>query len=256
MGLHIRPDFPADTKTRGFGQFGSVGLRALLNIPGAACGKVYQDRPGRSGTRMRRGGILLWPLAILLLAGCASLVRPNFSQELTELRAGEYTLDPDHAYVLFRIGHLDLSTVVGRFNRVDASLDFDPDNLSALRLDGVIDVASIDLNNKDLERRLQGDGWFDTARFPEAIFRTTDVIPGSGNSFTLHGDFSLHGITRPLSLKATFNGGADNLLTGRYTLGFSAQGQFRRSDYEVDALAALVADEVTVEIHAEFQRTP
>ncbi|MEE9321104.1 MAG: YceI family protein [Granulosicoccus sp.] len=208
--------------------------------------------------RLNRDGCLLWPLALttLLLAGCVGLIRPNYSQEITELRAGEYSLDPEHAYVLFRVGHLGLSTVVGRFNRVSASLDFDPEKLGALRLDGVIDIASIDLNNEDLERRLLGADWFDTELYPEANFSTVDAVQGIGNTFILHGNLSLHGITRALSLEATFNGGADNLLTGRYTLGFSAQGKFLRSDYGVDALAALVSDEVTVEIHAEFQRTP
>ena len=57
-----------------------------------------------------------------------------------------------------------------------------------------------------------------------------------------------------MSLNATFKGGADNLLTGKYTLGFSANGSFLRSDFGIDAFAALVADEVFIEIHAEFQR--
>ncbi|MFK7858992.1 MAG: YceI family protein [Granulosicoccus sp.] len=192
---------------------------------------------------------------LALCSGCASLVTPNYTSSIGELRRGAYTLDPDHAYLIFRIEHLGLSTVVGRFNTVDASLDFDPDSLSDLVLDGVIDVASIDLNNADLERRLKGAGWLDTNRFPEARFSSVFVEPGDENSFVLNGEFTLRGITKPVSLLATFKGGADNLLTGLYTLGFTATGSISRSDYGVDAFAALVADEVFVEIHAEFQLT-
>jgi polyisoprenoid-binding protein YceI len=53
---------------------------------------------------------------------------------------------------------------------------------------------------------------------------------------------------------ATFNGGADNLLTGKYTLGFTATGSFKRSDYGMDSFAGIIGDEVNLEIFAEFLR--
>lgn len=195
-------------------------------------------------------------MLLATLSACASLVRPNFSQKVTELRPGQYRLDPEHVYIHFKIEHLGLSTVVGRFNQSDASLDFDPDKLAELRLDGVIDMASLDMNNPSLEKRLLGSDWFDVARYPEANFRTTDVLPAGGNRFAIVGNFTLHGVTKPLTLDAVFKGGADNLLTGKYTLGFAASGSFLRSDFGVDAFAGLVADEVFVDIHAEFQKEP
>ncbi|MFK8080485.1 MAG: YceI family protein [Granulosicoccus sp.] len=197
-------------------------------------------------------------LAVLLVAfcsGCASLVTPNYTQKVSELRSGAYTLDPEHAYLIFRVEHLGLSTVVGRFNTVDASLDFNPDSLSDLALEGVIDVASIDLNNDDLESRLKGPGWLAAERFPEARFTSVSAEPGVDNAFVLNGEFTLRGITRPVSLLATFKGGADNLLTGLYTLGFSATGSISRSAFGIDSFAALIADEIFIEIHAEFQLT-
>lgn len=200
----------------------------------------------------------LWICLLLLVAvqlsGCISVVRPNYTQTLRELRSGDYSLDPEHAYVHFGIEHLGLSTVVGRFNSVDATLDFDPASLEQLQLDGVIDVGSIDMNNESLQKRLRGDDWLDTQQYPEARFKTLSVTGVEGNNFIITGNFTLRGITRPLSLKAAFKGGADNLLTGKYTLGFSANGSFLRSDYGIDAFAALVADEVFIEIHAEFQK--
>jgi len=202
-------------------------------------------------SRHRLGHVLI---LALLIGGCTNVIRPNFTQSLVELRAGAYTLDQDHAYLIFRIEHLGLSTVVGRFNSVDATLDFDPEQLSELVLDGIIETTSIDLNNEDLERRLRGSGWLDTAQFPQARFESKTVEPGDEGEFVINGDFTLRGITQPVSLMAAFKGGADNLLTGRYTLGFTATGQIARSDYGIDSLGALVADEVFIEIHAEFQR--
>ena len=188
------------------------------------------------------------------LVGCASLVRPNYTQELSELRPGDYSLDPEHAYVHFKVEHLGLSTIVGRFNSVDASLDFDPDSLEELDLQGLIDINSIDMNNESLEDRLLGSDWFDAAKFPEASFQTRSISKIKGNEFVVSGDFTLRGVTRTLLLDAKFKGGADNLLTGKYTLGFSATGSFLRSDHGIDSFVGLVSDEVFVEIHAEFQK--
>ena len=193
-------------------------------------------------------------LMFMLISGCTSLIRPNYSQSLPELRPGDYSLDPEHAYLLFRIEHLGLSTVIGRFNKVDATLDFDPDALSDLALEGVIQTTSIDLNNENLESRLRGSGWLDVRAHPEARFESVSVESGDNGAFVVNGNFTLRGITRPVALQARFKGGADNLLTGRYTLGFEATGTILRSDFGIDSLAALVADEVFIEIHAEFQR--
>ena len=207
--------------------------------------------------RTRRRLLVALPLACTaLLGGCAALVTPNFTTETGELRAGDYALDPDHAYLLFRVEHLGLSMVVGRFDEVDATLDFDPDDLAALRLDGVVDMASIDLDDPDLERRLLGGDWLDAGAHPEARFTTTSVVPGEGGAFVVTGDFTLRGVTLPLELDGRFNGGADNILTGRYTLGFAASGSLSRSAYGIDAFGALIGDEVGIEIHAEFQRAP
>ena len=214
-------------------------------------------RPTISGTARVRwralAGALLLPL---LLGGCASVLRPNYETELSALRAGDYTLDPEHAYLLFKVGHLGLSKVVGRFDQVDATLDFDADDLAALRLDGQVAVASIDLDDEGLERRLLGPDWLAAERYPAATFTTTSVAAGEGDRFDVTGDFTLRGVTRELVLQARFGGGADNLLTGRYTLGFEATGELSRSDYGIDGFGALVGDTIEIEIHAEFQRRP
>ena len=194
-------------------------------------------------------------LSGFIVAGCVSVVRPNFTQSLTELRSGAYSLDPEHAYLNFRIEHLGLSTIVGRFNVMDASLDFDPNALSDLVLEGFVDVASIDMNNESLEARLRGSSWLDSETYPIARFVSVSVEPVEANSFVINGLFTLRNETRPLSLRSTFKGGADNILTGKYTLGFSATGSILRSDFGVDGFAALIADEVFIEIHGEFQRS-
>ena len=193
-------------------------------------------------------------LSSLLASSCASIVRPNYTQNFTELRSGDYALDPEHAYVHFKVGHLGLSTIVGRFNTVSGSLDFDPGDVAATELQGLIEATSIDLNNDELESTLAGSSWFNTKAFPEISFISTAVATKDNGDLVITGDLTLRGITQSIDLLTTFNGGADNILTGKYTLGFSASTAIKRSDFGMDGFAALVADEVIVEMHGEFQK--
>lgn len=190
----------------------------------------------------------------LFLAGCGTLLKPNVKTGIVQLEKGSYGLDQTHVAVLFKINHMGLSTFVGRFNKVDASLEFDPNNIVAAKLSAVIDVASIDVNNPDLEETLRGSSWFDTEKYPQAFFRTTRVNQLDQNSAVFSGELTLHGVTAPIQLTVHFNGGANNMLTGFYTLGFSAVSSFNRSTFGVDYLIPAIGDAVELEVFAEFQQ--
>lgn len=190
---------------------------------------------------------------VSFLASC-SLLAPSINNTLVELRAGQYRMDPQHTAVLFKIQHLGLSTYVGRFNRSRASLDFDPTQMAHARLDAVVDMASIDVNNPDLAESLRSGSWLGTTQFPEAHFTTLSVRPLTDNTFAFTGNLNWHGIIRPVTLTATFHGGTTNLLSGHYTLGFSATGVIKRSEFGVDSYIPLVGDDVQLEIFAEFLR--
>ncbi len=191
---------------------------------------------------------------VTLLIGCTQLIRPNFTQELTELRAGEYQLDKMHSYLLFRIDHLGLSKIIGRFNEIDATMDFNPEDPESLLLNGVINPASIDLNNEDLESTLQESDWLNSTQFPQLTFNSESVNLLDSGQFEISGSFSMRGITRPLTLTTTFNGGADNLITRKYTIGFSANAKINRSDFGMDTFSAFAGDEIDIELHGEFLR--
>jgi len=211
-------------------------------------------RPISRYLRQRFGVALLLAVGVVFSTGCASLVTPNFETETIKLRSGNYVLDPDHTFVLFRIGHLRLSKVIGRFNESEASMDFDPDDIESLRFDGQIKTGSIDIGNPEFEDQLRGSRWLNSQAFPNATFVTDAVIPGEGSEFIIMGQFTLRGVTQPLQLQARFNGGADNILTGKYTIGFSATGEFSRKSFGIDGFSALVGDTVEIEIEAEFQQ--
>ncbi len=188
-----------------------------------------------------------------LLSACANLVRPNYSQVFSELRPGDYTLDPEHAYVNFKVGHLGLSKIVGRFNKVTGSLDFNPQKIAETRMQGLLEVDGIDVNNDDLEATLQERAWFNASAYPQIAFTSTSVEQVEDGALAINGDLTIRGITQPVVLNAQFNGGADNILTGKYTLGFSATTSIKRSDFGMDAFAALISDTIDIELYGEFQ---
>ena len=76
----------------------------------------------------------------------------------------------------------------------------------------------------------------------------------SDNDFKFTGNLDWRGVVKPIELTVTFHGGANNILTQKYTLGFSDKGSFKRSDFGMDAYIPLVADEINLEVFSEFQR--
>lgn len=201
------------------------------------------------------GPRLLACLALsLALGGCGYLVPRAEPATPAELPAGSYRIDPEHAALLFKIDHLGFSQLVGRFDRFDATLDFDPEQPEAAVLTVLVEVESIDLNLPEFEQDLRGPDWFDVAQFPQARFVSRTIAITGDNTGRITGNLSLHGVTRPVTLDVTLNGAGDSLITGRYSLGFAATGSLKRSEFGLGAYAPAVGDEVVLEIHAEFQR--
>ncbi|MBX2847494.1 MAG: YceI family protein [Acidiferrobacterales bacterium] len=194
-------------------------------------------------------------LTTALLASCASLLMPTVETEVATLKAGQYKLDRAHATLLFKVQHLGLSTYVGRFNDFNASLDFDADNISASRLDGVIEIASLDINNNALADDLLTSTWFDAEKYPQATFMTKSVKPISDNEFEFIGDLDWRGVVKEISIAGTFHGGASNILSGKYTLGFSATTSILRSEFGMDAYIPIVGDKIDIEVYVEFQKS-
>jgi polyisoprenoid-binding protein YceI len=191
-----------------------------------------------------------------LLIACDRVLTPDFETELVEMKSGQYTLDKDHASLLFKINHLGFSSYIGRFNAFDASLDFDPENIQNSSLEVIIDMSSIDVNNPEFAEDLRGKDWLSVEQFPQAVFKTTRYVESTGeNSFIFAGDLTFHGVTAPVALNVNFHGGGRNFLTRKNTLGFSADTTFKRSVFGADNLVSFgVGDDIALEIHVEFQQ--
>jgi polyisoprenoid-binding protein YceI len=153
----------------------------------------------------------------------------------TTAPAGTYTLDPAHSTVVFRLSHLGFSKYTAGFSKLDGTMTFDPAHPEAMKVEAKIDPKSLTLPTppKGFHDTLLGKEWLDAAKYPEITFRSTGVQPTGPNTAKVTGDLTLHGVTKPVTLDATFNGGyAANAFDGARA-GFSGHTTIRRSDFGV-----------------------
>jgi polyisoprenoid-binding protein YceI len=178
--------------------------------------------------------------------------------------AGAYTLDKAHSSLIFRVNHLGFSNYTARFKRFDAQLQFDPANLAASSVTVTIDPRSLETDypdpaTLDFNAQLQNDQWLNTAQFPQMTFRSSKIEPTGPRTMRITGELALHGVTQPMTLDATFNGGyAGHPMDPHARIGFSAHGSLKRSQfgiaYGVPAPGTTmgVSDDVSVTIETEF----
>ena len=191
---------------------------------------------------------------VVTLSACGYLINPKVKAGIVNLQKGSYQIDPAHTSVLFKINHMGMSTFVGRFNELEASLEFDPAHMENAKLTALIKISSIDVNNKDLEETLKGSSWFEAEKYPQALFKTETVVMLNDTHAKFNGNLTLHGVTAPIVLNVVFNGAGNNMLSGKYTLGFTATTRFKRSQFGIDYLIPAIGDDIDVEVFAEFQK--
>ena len=221
--------------------------------------------------------LLFAACAVALLAGCgqkpttekteAPAASGPITPAQTDLPAGTYKVDPAHTSVTFRVNHIGMSHYTARFTRTDASLQLDPAKPDAAQLDVTVDPKSLETDNADktydFDAMLTGPDWLDAAKFPKIAFRSTKIELTGPKTAKITGDFTLHGVTKPLVLETTFNGGyTGHPMDPNARIGFSARGTLKRSDYGVSlgvpkpGSTLGVSDEVEVIVETEFTGPP
>lgn len=180
---------------------------------------------------------------------------------LSEIPAGKYELDMSHASLHFKVSHIGLSNYTARFTDFAADLDFDPSNPENSTLTATINPASVETDypnpeEKDFDKKLATDeNWFNAGAFPEAKFVATDIKKTSENTGTVTGDFTFLGMTKPLTLDVTFNGGYKEKPFAKVAaLGFSATGSFKRSEWGFDTYVPSIGDDIELILELEFHK--
>jgi polyisoprenoid-binding protein YceI len=168
--------------------------------------------------------------------------------------AGTYKVESRHTLALFSINHLGFNQFYGTIPNATGTLTLDPANAAADKLDVSLPVAAISTTNTVLDGELKDPTWLDAAKYPEIHFTATKVTKTGARTALITGDLTLHGVTRPVTLNATFGGAGTNPLTKAYTVGFAATGSIKRSDFGVTKYLPLIGDAVELTITAAFEK--
>ena len=173
-------------------------------------------------------------------------------------KAEHFRIDPVHTRVAFQVSHAGFSNPVGSFSGSSGELDFDPDDVSGARVDVHIPITTLNLGDSDWQGKILDATFFDAKKFPEAHFVSTHVEKTGDSAYRIDGMLTLHGVSHPVQLQATFNALKRHPLTFRRTIGFSASGTLKRSNFGMTSWSSLVGDDVhlLIEIEAQKASTP
>jgi len=193
-------------------------------------------------------------LVAALAAGASVHAQSPASTDPAAVQAGAYKLETNHARVLFSTSHMGFSTWYGDFSGAAGSLTLDPKNLAASQLDVSIPTANVTTTNAVLDAELKSPAWFDAAQYPTITFKSTKVAQTSPTTAQVTGDLTFHGVTKPVTLEATFKASGVNPMSKAYTVGFEVKGKLKRSDFGVTTYVPLIGDDVDLTISAPFEK--
>ncbi len=183
-----------------------------------------------------------------------ALAQEGPTKDASKIEAGSYNVEPYHTRVIFSVDHFGFSTYSGEFTKTSGTLTIDPKKPDAAALDISIATDSVSVPNEKLLGELKSDQWLDAAKFPTITFKSTKVMKTGADTAKVTGDFTLHGVTKPVTLSVKFNAAGTNPVDKNYTIGFDAEGKIKRTDFGVKMYAPYISDEVDIKISAPFEK--
>jgi len=163
-------------------------------------------------------------------------------------KAADYIVDYKgaHASINFKIKHMGYSWLTGRFDKFDGTFSYDANNVSASKIEVNIDTASVNSNHAKRDKHLRSDDYLDVSKFASAKFVSNSIIDKGVNKLEVKGLFTLHGMSKEITIDATKIGeGKDPW--GGYRVGFSGTSSILLSDFGIGSGKS----EVFFDLHIE-----
>ncbi len=162
-----------------------------------------------------------------------------------------WSIDPTHTSVEFVVTHMMFTKVRGKFETLEGTINYDPNNVANSSVNVTINAASINTGAADRDNHLRSADFLNVEKFPTLTFVSTSVTPKGDNQATITGDLTIAGVTRSVSFDATFEGTGKNPW-GKTVAGFSATTKINREDFGLtwnvllEAGGVLVSKEITI----------
>lgn len=197
-----------------------------------------------------------WLMAVMFLAGVSFLPgaasAADYSTQ-TGSPAGTYQIDPVHSLAQFWIGHLGVSELPGRFDKISGSFRFDPEHPAMAKVSVEVPIDSLDTNFARRNKDLLGPDFFNARQFPTMKFVGTGVTSEGPNDMRLSGKLTLHGVTRPVTF-ALHHVGTGPDPWGGYRSGYIASTTIHRSDFGMNYMLGGISDQVKIQLNIEGKR--
>jgi polyisoprenoid-binding protein YceI len=170
---------------------------------------------------------------------------------------GNWQLDPYHTQVEFAAKHLGMMTVRGHFAEVSAKADIDPDHPETSSVEVAIQTDSIRTHNETRDNDLRSSNFLEVDKYPTITFRSTRVEAAGTDRFTLTGDLTIKGNTRPVTLQVVKYGEFNDPNMMGHRIAYSAEGQINRKEFGLSFNMMLdgkfvVSDEIKIMIEGEL----
>lgn len=172
----------------------------------------------------------------------------------TAAYTADYAIDPTHSHIVFMIDHLGFAKIVGLFSDFSGTLSFDPNNVPASKLNVTIKTGSLQTQFAPRDRDLKGADWFNTTEFPEITYVGSQFAKKDEHSGAVTGKLTLHGVAKPVTLNVVVNKVGQNPLDKINSVGFSARGTLKRSDFGMKTFLGAIGDEVDLIIEIEAKQ--
>jgi polyisoprenoid-binding protein YceI len=169
---------------------------------------------------------------------------------------GTWKFDPYHLQVEFSAKHLGMMTVRGLFSEVTAEGEIYPDEPEKSKIQATINTASIRTHNETRDNDLRSSNFLEIDKYPTMTFKSTKIEPAGPDRYTLTGDLTIKGNTKPVTLKVIKYGEFNDPAMG-HRIGYAAEGQINRKDFGMKFEAMLdgkfiVSNEIQINIEGEL----
>lgn len=170
-----------------------------------------------------------------------------------------WTVDPAHSDVEFKVKHLMINTVKGAFTSYRMNVEAQAEDFSDAKVAFEADIDSINTKNEMRDGHLKSDDFFSAEKFPVMKFTSTSLTPKGDGEYVLHGDLTIRDVTKPVALKAEFGGTMVDFY-GNTKAGFEVSGKINRKEFGLtwdavtEAGGIVVSDEVKLNMNIQLQK--
>jgi polyisoprenoid-binding protein YceI len=174
------------------------------------------------------------------------------------MATSKWILDPSHSEVEFKVKHMMISNVSGKFTKFDASVETEGEDFMTAKVSFTAEVNSISTGADQRDEHLRGADFFEAGKYPQMIFTTTkyENVDNDG-SYEVYGDLTIHGVTKTVKLDAEF-GGVIKDPWGNTRAGITVSGKINRKDFGLtwhgvtETGSLIVSEEVRIHVGLEF----